>query len=173
MPACTPAAGLSWSKSGFWLWPWPKERAAGAETTENGLASGWWARMGMRAAVAKEGASVVVPAGRELGLLLPVVLQAGGQQVEVGCGQHRTHGIAGCCWELHWFGLKLKRQESGLTKILFFFFSPLTYCLLCGQNSIESTFEDGLLYGNIVFGYKQLCLEVNISELWDQTGTPT
>lgn len=85
-------------------------------------------------------------------------------------------------WELHWFGLKFKRRGSGLTKILlntFFFFyflflsPPLTYCLLRGQNSIESTSEDGLVYGNIVFGYKQLCLEVNISELWDQTEPPT
>lgn len=77
---------------------------------------------------------------------------------------------------MHWFGLKFKRRGSGLAKILFFsflFFSPLTYCLLHGQNSIESTSEDDLVYGNIVLGYKQLCLEVNISELWDQTEPPT
>jgi len=29
------------------------------------------------------------------------------------------------------------------------------------------------MYGDIVFSYEQLCLEVNISELWDQAETPT
>lgn len=76
---------------------------------------------------------------------------------------------------LVWSKVQNMRGQD-LLKYLFyyyFFFFPLTYCLLRGQNSIESMSEDGLVYGNIVFGYKQLCLEVTVSELWDQTETPT
>ena len=66
----------------------------------------------------------------------------------------------GEAWELRWFALKFNRQGSGRAKMLFFL-SLLTSCLLRGQNSIESTFEDGLVYGNVVSGYNQLCLEVS------------
>lgn len=108
---------------------------------------------------------MVIPAGRE-GLACQCLCCC-----RLGCSgggqlwQRRTHDGVGCCraeaWEACWCGLEFKRQGSGLTKILSSFFSPLTYHRLRGQNSIESTAEDGLVYGNIVFGYKQLCLEVN------------
>lgn len=72
-----------------------------------------------------------------------------------------------------WVGLTFKGQGPGLILIRFPSAPLLTYLFLHGQNSIESKPEDGLEHGDVVFGCKQLCLEVNISELWDQTETPT
>lgn len=149
VPAHAPCAGLS-------LQTWPGQGAARAAATLSALPWGCWARLGEQPLLEELRVGQFPPQGG-IGDCVPI---------------QRTCGVSGR-WETCWVGLKFKGQEPGLIKIYFPSAPALTYCFLHGQNSIESKPEDGLERGNIVFGCKQLCLEVNISELWDQTETPT